>query len=94
VTDRLASPTAVVLDELVERVAVRVAELVADRLPAAPEGSPWLNVDEAADYLRCGRKRIYDLVSQSRVPVHRDATRLLFRREDLDEYVLGPDDTR
>jgi excisionase family DNA binding protein len=77
------------LDALVEQVAGRVAELLAARLPAAPAPtSPWLNVDEAADYLRCTRKRMYDLVSQSRVTVHRDGSRLLFRREDLDEYLF------
>lgn len=85
--------TEALLDALVERLAGRVAELVADRLPATPAASPWLNVDEAAEYLRCTRKRIYDLVSQSRLPVHRDGSRLLFRREELDEYVMASADT-
>ena len=76
------------VDDLIERVAGRVAELLADRLPPAPADSPWLDVDGAAAYLRCKPKRIYDLVSQHRLPAHRDGNRLLFRREELDEYVF------
>jgi excisionase family DNA binding protein len=77
-------------DLIADRVADRVAEILADRLPAAAApASPWLNVDEAAEYLRCTRKRIYDLTGQSRVPVHRDGSRLLFRRDELDEYLLA-----
>lgn len=84
-----AGAAALLVDQLVERVAGRVAELVAEQLrpPAAPP-SPWLNVDEAAEYLRCAPKRIYDLVSQGRLPAHRDGKRLLFRREELDEYLF------
>lgn len=76
------------LDALVEQVAGRVAELLADRLPA-PAASPWLNVEEAAERLRCKPKRIYDLVREDKLPVHREGTRLLFRCDELDEYVLN-----
>lgn len=82
------------LDALVESVAVRVAELLADRLSPAPADSPWLSVEEAAEYLRCKPKRIYDLVSQHRLPAHRDGNRLLFRREELDDYVFDAADPR
>jgi excisionase family DNA binding protein len=75
------------IDALVEQVADRVAELLADRLPA-PASSPWLTAEEAADRLRCKPKRIYDLVREDKLPVHRDGARLLFRRDELDEYVL------
>jgi excisionase family DNA binding protein len=81
------------MGELVERVAVRVAESLADRLTPAPDVSPWLNVDEAAEWLRCKPKRIYDLVSQHRLQAHHDGSRLLFRRDELDAYVLEADDS-
>jgi excisionase family DNA binding protein len=71
--------------ELVEAVAVRVAELLADRPPVEPD--PWLDVAGAADYLACPPSRIYALVSADRVPVHRDGSRLLFRRDELDRFV-------
>lgn len=71
--------------ELLEAIAKRVAELLAERQPeTAPE---LLTVTEAAEFLRCGRQRIYDLVSQGRVPCLRDGSRLLFRRVDLLAYL-------
>jgi excisionase family DNA binding protein len=83
---------AAMLDELVARFADRVAERLLAGLPeGSPPCSPWLDVTEAADYLRCGRKRVYDLVGQSRLPVHRDGSRLLFHRDELDGYLNGAD---
>jgi hypothetical protein len=56
------------VDAIVDRVTERVlAELAAnDRFPAQGTRSPYLSVDEAADYLRCSRQRIDDLLSQRR----------------------------
>jgi hypothetical protein len=52
--------------ELIERIAERVAALFAERQrPSAPE---LLTVDEVAELLRCKRQRVYDLVSQGRLP--------------------------
>lgn len=70
-------------DELVEAVAQRAAELVADR--QAP--SPWLDVKGAAEYLACPTSRVYALTSASRIPHHRDGSRLLFRSDELDRWV-------
>jgi excisionase family DNA binding protein len=88
VTDR--GPAAeLLLGDLVECVAARVAELLADRLAStSSDASPWLDVNEAAEYMRCKPKRIYDLVSQHRLAAHRDGARVLFRREELDAYLL------
>jgi excisionase family DNA binding protein len=69
-------------DVLVERIAERAAEILADRLAAGSE--PWIDVEQAAEHLACKPRRIYELVAQRRVPVHRDGRRLLFRRSDLD----------
>src|SRR5438105_2749573 len=80
------------MDDLAERVAGRVADLLAGRLPAPADVSPWLTPAEAADYLRCKPKRVYDLVSQRRLPAHRDGSRLLLRRDELDTYLLTEDD--
>jgi excisionase family DNA binding protein len=79
-------------DELLEAIAGRVAELLAPLL-AAPSGSPWLTVTEAADYLRCKPKRVYDLISQRRIPAHRDGGRVLLRRDELDDYLRDDADT-
>jgi excisionase family DNA binding protein len=73
--------------ELVEQIAQRAAELLAEQLPAAP-ASPYMTPGEAAEYLRCtGRQRIYDLVHQGALVPHRDGSRLLFHRDALDAYL-------
>ena len=69
--------------ELIEAVAHRVAELLADRLPPSMP-SVYLDVDAAAGYLARPKSRIYDLVAQGRLRHFRDGRSLLFRAEDLD----------
>jgi excisionase family DNA binding protein len=64
----------------------RLADLIAARLPSACQSSssPYLDVDEAAAYLRCDDRRIYDLRASGRLACVRDGRRLLFTREALD----------
>ena len=76
--------------ELVEALAERVLELAEQRGLLEERGpvSPWMNAAEAADYLRCGRQRVYDLRSADRlVPDGYDGARPLYRRETLDAYL-------
>jgi len=70
--------------ELVEAIAERVVELLAPQLNVPDE---WLTAVEAAEYLRCPPSRIYALSSAKRTPLHRDGSRLLFRRSELDTWV-------
>jgi hypothetical protein len=50
-------------DEVIERIAERAAELLAERQgPAEPE---LLTVAEAAEYLRCKPQGLYDLKSRA-----------------------------
>jgi excisionase family DNA binding protein len=70
--------------EVLERIAERAAELLAERGAAA---SAWLDVNEAAAYLRCPTSRIYALTSGRSIPHYHDGSRLLFRRTELDEWV-------
>ena len=46
-----------------------------------------MDVAGAAEFLACGKDRIYALVSARRIPHHRDGSRLLFDRAELREYV-------
>jgi excisionase family DNA binding protein len=73
--------------ELIEAIAERVVELIADRdRDATADG--WLGgAAAAADYLDCGKWRIYDLVSAGRIPVYHEGSRLLFRKSELDAWV-------
>lgn len=71
--------------ELVEAVAERVVELLDEREPTTVE--PYLDVDGAALLLACPKSRIYSLVSAKRIPHYRDGSRLLFRPDELRDWV-------
>ena len=84
-------PLAVELpDELVEALARRVAELLAERdQGAAGYLDGYLDVAGAAEFLACPPSRVYALTSAGRLPVHRDGSRLLFDRQELRDYVAN-----
>jgi excisionase family DNA binding protein len=69
-----------------ERIAERAAEILASQV-VHTDAQPYLTVSEAAEYLRCKPKRVYDLTSQRRLPVVKDGSRSLLRRSDLDAYL-------
>ena len=73
--------------ELVEAIAARAADLLAERLE--PTEDRWLSAEDAAQYLGCPKSRLYALASckPSRVPVERDGSRLVFKRSELDAWV-------
>jgi len=66
-----------------------VAEVLAERLPAQRGPEPWLDVDAAAAYIAAKPHRLYDLVAEGRVRCAKDGRRSVFRREWLDDYLLG-----
>jgi excisionase family DNA binding protein len=76
-----------VTDALLDALASRLAPLItASTTPPTPD---WMAVDEAAEYLRCRPKRVYDLTSQRRIPFTKDGSRTLVRRADLDAYLAS-----
>jgi excisionase family DNA binding protein len=68
--------------ELVEAVAVRVAELLGER-----EADPWLTVERAAAYIGATPQRVYDLRREGKLPRTGDGRRALIRRSALDAYL-------
>lgn len=76
---------------LFESIARRVVEILAEEGRAnVPASLPeFLNVDETAEYLRCNRQRVYDLLSSRRLPRCKDGARVLVRRTDLDAYIAS-----
>lgn len=77
-----------VADELVERIAHRAAELLAERAEE-PAQDGWLRgADRIADYIDAPRSRVYALASARRIPVHRDGSALIARRSELDQWLL------
>jgi len=46
-----------------------------------------MSVSEAAEMFRCRRQRVYDLISQGRLPHLKDGARVLIRRSDVLAYL-------
>jgi excisionase family DNA binding protein len=86
--------TQALLDELDGRIEGAVQRAMeAESKAAGPGGKQraqvrgWLSVAEAAAYLGCKPRRIYDLTSARQLRVHKDGRRSLYRIEDLDAVV-------
>ena len=77
-------------DELIEELAQRISDKLREQIPSQPTTtSPWLTASEAATYIGCGKRRIYDLAGANRIPLHREGSRLLFRRDELDGWIVS-----
>ena len=79
----------------IESVIDLLADRLADRLRSQQDGdapapsSPYMTVEEAADYLRCKPQRIYDLLSQGRLTPVKDGRRTLVERSEIERYLRG-----
>jgi excisionase family DNA binding protein len=82
--DSLDAPA---LDRLAEILAPRLATRVAQHLMGPGPEAAWLDTVGAAKHLACGPSRIYELVDAERIPYHMEGTTLLFRPEELDQWV-------
>jgi excisionase family DNA binding protein len=75
---------------LTDEQLVEIAERAATLIPSdTTTTSPWLNVTDAAERLRCGKDRIYDLIALGKLHPRRDGRRVLLHRDDLDAYIEG-----
>jgi excisionase family DNA binding protein len=77
------------IEELVdERFDERLRSLSAKRLNGRnrPE---FLTVPEAAELLRADRQRVYDLCSSGRLTRHKDGSRTLIRRAELEAHLAA-----
>jgi excisionase family DNA binding protein len=91
----LAAALLAELDETTLAVlADRLAPLVAGRIATPAAAAGWLDVAGAAAHMCCPNSRIYALVSARRIPHHKDGSRLLFRRDELDEWIRAGGATR
>lgn len=70
--------------ELVEEIAQRAAEILEARgaVECAP-ASEFLSIAEAADFLRCKRQRVDDLLSAGHLTRVKEGGRTLIRRSEL-----------
>jgi excisionase family DNA binding protein len=68
----------------------RVDAYIARRLAFdQPSRSPYLTVAESAEYLRCSRQRIYDLLSQGRLTRVKEGSRTLVARAEVEAHLRG-----
>jgi excisionase family DNA binding protein len=75
----------------VEAIAARVAEILAAQSEAPAATSRFMTIPEATEYIRASsRQRVDDLLSSGRLTRHKDGSRTLVSRAELDEY-LGVD---
>ena len=75
-----------------EALAQRAADIVIERLrDEHPNGSPWLSMAEAAEYLRVSKRQVQRLVSDDRVRSSFVGRRRLLHRDDLDKAATGED---
>jgi len=79
-------------DELVEAIAQRAAQLARQLELDANPPSPYLTVEEAAEFLRCKPKRIYDLRSSGRLGRFNEGGRALVLRSELELLVVDEDE--
>lgn len=79
-----------IADELVEQIAHRAAQLLAEQRAEEPQDDGWLRgAERIATYIDAPRSRVYALVSARRIPVHHDGSALVARRSELDEWLLS-----
>lgn len=72
-------------DDFVGALAEALAPLIAERL--RPEPARWLTARQAAAHLNAPLSRVRKLTSTGALPVHREGGRVLYRREELDEFI-------
>jgi excisionase family DNA binding protein len=74
-------------DGVATEIAARVNQMIREAsLHSTSE--PYLSVAEAATYLRCSDRRIYDLHSERQLKFVKDGKRLLTRASWIDAYLV------
>jgi excisionase family DNA binding protein len=76
------------IDALADAVAQRViAQLAAQK--AGSSTRRLMAAAEAAEYIGRSKQALYHLVSQGKIPVKRNGSRLFFDRVELDAWITG-----
>jgi excisionase family DNA binding protein len=84
--------TFAVPNKIVNEIATRAAALVLEQLADHDRDhdvSPFLTIPEAAEFLRAKRHRVDDLLSRGSLTRHKDGTRTLILRAELEAYIAG-----
>jgi excisionase family DNA binding protein len=79
------------LEHLLDAIAARIADSLNSRQPHESMGengaSPWMNIESAAAHLDWPRQRLYKLTAQNAIPHYKHEGRLLFNRQELDQWI-------
>jgi excisionase family DNA binding protein len=77
------------LDQIADQIAARVAEQLGRELLERndEQHTPWLSIEKAAAYLDWPKQRLYKLTAQGAIPHYKHDGRLLFRRDELDQWL-------
>jgi excisionase family DNA binding protein len=78
--------TATIADAEISALENRIMKQLLERFQGSVL-SPWMNIDQAADYVAWPKKRLYNLVSQAEIPHRKQGNRLLFNRDELDRWL-------
>jgi len=49
--------------------------------------NPWLNIEQAADYLKMKVNTLYEKTSKRLIPHYKNGKTLIFKTDELDEYL-------
>ncbi|MBA3914896.1 MAG: helix-turn-helix domain-containing protein [Acidobacteriales bacterium] len=74
-------------DAIEEALLPRIREIVADELKKEPQ-SKFVDVNEAAEILRCRPQRIYNHASEGKLRRFKDGSRVLFARKDVENLIV------
>jgi excisionase family DNA binding protein len=78
--------TATIADTEIEAIERRIEQRLREQLEIQPS-SAWMSVDKAAAHLDWPKKRLYNLVAAKEIPHRKHGNRLLFRRDELDQWL-------
>lgn len=78
--------------EVFEAIAQRAAQLTRQLELEENPPSPYMTVEEAAEFLRCKSKRIYDLRSSGRLGRPNEGGRALVWRAEVERLVVDEGD--
>jgi excisionase family DNA binding protein len=77
--------------ELQNHIRMAVRDVVSQMPMASPRpGHPEImNIDQASDFTGLSKKTIYKLTSGLDIPFHKKRKRLMFKREELNDWLIG-----
>ena len=51
--------------------------------------TPWMNVKEAAKYLRVSKETVYRMIDRKTIPAYRLGKLWLFHRDELEQFIVS-----